>query len=100
MNFKSILFVGLSVATLGLSLPAHADTATDIKNSQDAVITGDGNYTRQNNNTKVNNRQTGRRSGGDTGTAVSNDQKVDVLGNDNTTRQNNTTKVDNIRRRR
>ena len=38
MNFKSLLVVGLSVATLGLSLPAHADdTATVVDSNQNAI---------------------------------------------------------------
>ena len=54
MNFKSIIVLGLSVATLGLSVPAHADeTATVVDSQQNAVITGDGNTTRQTNTTNV-----------------------------------------------
>ncbi len=100
MNFKSILVLGLSVATLGLSLPAHAgDTATTVDNSQNVVVTGDGNDTRQDNKTRVNNNQSGRRSLGATGSAVTNTQGADILGNDNKTRQNNTTTINNKTRR-
>ena len=99
MNFKSIIVLGLSVATLGLTLPAHADTATVVDSQQNAVITGDGNYTRQTNTTSVKNSQSGRRTPGATGTSVTNTQSADVLGYDNNTRQNNVTDVNNIQRR-
>ena len=100
MNFKSIIVLGLSVATLGLTLPAHADTATVVDSQQNAVITGDGNTTRQTNSTNVKNSQSGRRTTPSaTGTSVTNTQSADVLGNDNDTRQNNVTDVNNIQRR-
>jgi hypothetical protein len=101
MNFKSILVLGLSVATLGLSVPAHAgDTATEVNNNQNAVITGDFNETNQRNTTKVNNSQTGRRKSGDTGTVVNSSQSADVLGDYNYTNQDNKTKVRNSQQRR
>jgi hypothetical protein len=100
MNFKSILVLGLSVATLGLSLPAHAgDTATVIDNNQNAVVTGDLNDTNQSNKTRVTNTQNGRRTTGNTGTAVNNNQNADVLGDLNNTKQENDTNVRNSQRR-
>jgi hypothetical protein len=99
MNFKSILVLGLSLATIGLSLPAHADdTATVINNSQDAIVTGNGNNTDQSNTTTVSNRQSGRRTSGNTGTSVSNRQSADVQGQDNNTTQTNNTTVSNYKR--
>ena len=101
MNFKSILVVGLSFATIGLSLPAHADTATVTDSNQSAIVTGDRNSTYQNNTTGVSNSQSGRRTTSSTGTAVTNTQAVDVLGNRNNTIQNNgTTVINSIRRTR
>jgi hypothetical protein len=101
MNFKSMLVVGLSFVSIGLSLPAHADTATVITNNQSAVVTGDRNTTFQNNTTGVSNSQTGRRTTSNTGTAVTSTQAVDVLGDRNTTIQNNgTTVINSIRRTR
>jgi hypothetical protein len=101
MNFKSILVVGISFATIGLSLPAHADTATVIDSNQSAIITGDRNSTYQNNTTGVSNYQSGRRTTSSTGTAATNTQAVDVLGNRNNTIQNNgTTVINSIRRTR
>ena len=99
MNFKSLLVVGLSVATLGLSLPAHADdTATVVETNQGAVVTGDANHTRQNSDTSVNNRAKGRASDSNTGTSVRTNQNADVLGNYNSTVQDSDTKVNNSRR--
>ncbi|WP_373539141.1 hypothetical protein [Chamaesiphon sp.] len=98
MNFKSILVLGLSVATLGLALPAHADTATVIDSQQGVVVTGDGNNTRQTNTTNVKNTSSGRRTPSATGTSVTNGQSADILGNDNNTRQNNKTNVTNTQR--
>ena len=99
MNFKSLLVVGLSVATLGLSLPAHADdTATVVDSNQGAVTTGDGNLSGQSNSTTVNNRAKGRASDSNTGTSVRSNQNTDTLGNGNATIQDNNTTVNNSRR--
>ncbi|WP_309745377.1 MULTISPECIES: hypothetical protein [unclassified Chamaesiphon] len=101
MNFKSILVVGLSFATIGLSLPAHADdTATVINSSQDAIVTGTGNRTTQVNTTSVENSSRGRRTSGNTGTAVTNRQGADVQGSYNDTTQINATEVINRRNSR
>ena len=99
MNLKSFIVIGLTLATLGLSLPAHAgDTATVVDSQQNVVVTGDGNDTRQTNLTNVKNAQSGRRSPSATGTSITNGQSADVLGNDNATRQNNKTNVLNTQR--
>jgi hypothetical protein len=108
MNFKSILVVGLSIATLGLALPAHAGeeagggvggaTGTVIDNQQGAVVTGDGNHTNQTIKNKVHNRQKGSGTGGDTGTSLTNGQSADVYGNGNRTNQEIKNKVKNSQR--
>jgi hypothetical protein len=99
MNFKSILVVGLSLATVGLSLPAHADTATVINSDQGTIVTGDGNYTSQENTTRVSNSERGRRTtGNNTGTSVNSRQSADVQGRYNDTTQVNGTEVTNSRR--
>jgi hypothetical protein len=101
MNFKSILIVGLSFATIGLSLPAHADdTATVINSSQDAIVTGVDNRTTQVNATSVENSSRGRRTTGNTGTSVGNRQSADVQGSFNDTTQINATEVTNRRNSR
>jgi hypothetical protein len=94
MNFKSLIVVGLGIATLGLSLPAHADTATSVTNDQDAFVTGYGNVTTQTNQSKVSNRERGRRSDS-TGTIVNNRQAADIAGDENLTVQDNKTTVRN-----
>ena len=100
MNFKSILVVGLSLVTLGFSLPAHADdTATVVNSTQDIIVTGNGNNTSQSNTTRVSNRQSGRRNSSATGTSVNNSQSADIQGNFNDTTQINTTTVRNSSRR-
>jgi hypothetical protein len=99
MNFKSIIVAGLSVATLAISLPAHADTATVVDSYQGATVTGTRNVTGQNNATGVVNAQSGRRSLGNTGSSVTNTQTADVLGKDNRTIQNNAAGVVNLQRR-
>jgi microcystin-dependent protein len=105
MNFKAIIVVGLSIATLGLSLPAHADdtvagsdTATVIDSTQDAIVTGKGNVTGQSNTTRVTNAQSGRRTSGATGSSIRSSQAADVQGTDNLTEQVNSTDVSNIKR--
>ena len=99
MNFKSILVVGLSLATIGLSLPAHADdTATVVTSDQGTIVTGDGNGTAQINSTRVNSRSTGRSDDGNTGTSIGNVQTSDIQGRYNSTIQINDTEVTNSRR--
>jgi len=99
MNFKSILVVGLSLATIGLSLPAHADdTATVVTSEQGTIVTGDGNGTAQINTTRVNSRVTGRSDGSNTGTSITNIQSSDIQGRYNSTIQVNDIEVTNSRR--
>lgn len=100
MNFKSLLVVALSCATLGLSLPARADdTATVVSNNQSTIVTGNGNTTNQSNFTSVRNTQTGRRTTSNTGSVVTNNQAIDVAGDNNTTTQSNQTTIRNYQRR-
>jgi hypothetical protein len=98
MNFKSILVVGLSIATLGLSLPAHAgetevetgagggNTGTVIDNQQNSATYGNGNTTNQKIKNVVKNKQKGF-GGGDTGTSLTNGQGSEVVGDGNKTNQ-------------
>jgi hypothetical protein len=100
MNFKSLLVVGLGFATIGLTLPAHADdTATVVNNNQSVIVTGNGNTTNQTNITSVRNTATGRRTTSNTGSVVTNNQAIDVAGDNNTTSQSNTTSIRNYQRR-
>ena len=100
MNFKSILVLGLSVATLGLTLPAHADTANVVDTNQNAVVTGNDNQTGQNIDTKIKNSESGRRTPSSTGSSVTSGQNADVLGDGNKTGQNTNTRIENTQRRR
>ena len=100
MNFKSLIVVGLGIATLGLALPAHAgDTGTVVTTKQDVFVTGDGNETIQNHQTSVSNRERGshQRSSSSTGTVVNSNQSADVAGDDNLTVQDDSTTVNNDR---
>jgi hypothetical protein len=99
MNFKTVIVLGLSLATLGLSLPAHADTATVVDSYQGATVTGKRNVTTQGNTTGVINTSTGRRSIGNTGSSVTNTQTADVMGKKNITTQNNAAGIVNLQRR-
>ncbi|WP_295615245.1 hypothetical protein [Chamaesiphon sp. GL140_3_metabinner_50] len=98
MNFKSILVVGLGLATIGFSLPAHADTATEVKTIQTSVVTGVGNNTAQGSYTNIDNSRFGRTGSGNTGTSIVTDQATDVNGRYNRTIQIGETNVDNSQR--
>ncbi len=95
MNFKSLIAVGLGIATLAISLPAHADSATVIQTEQDAVVTGKKNITTQSNNTRVGNYERGNRD--NSGTSIGTSQRSDVFGEKNKTSQTNSTAVGNFR---
>jgi hypothetical protein len=95
VNFKSIVALGLGIATIGLSVPAFADSITKVETIQDAVITGNGNTTVQASRTRVNNSDF--RNKDSQGTDVSNRQKVDVLGDHNVTIQRNDVDIRNRR---
>ncbi len=99
MNFKSIIVLGLSVVTLGLALPAHADTANVVDTNQNAIITGNDNTVNQNMRTRVNNSETGRPTDSSTGTSINSNQKADMFGNRNESNQNTNTRIDNTQRR-
>jgi hypothetical protein len=95
MNFKSLIAAGLGVATLAISLPAHADSATIIQTEQGAVVTGKRNVTTQSNTTGVLNYERGNRD--NSGTAIGTSQRSDVFGEKNKTTQTNSTAVGNFR---
>jgi hypothetical protein len=97
MNFKSLIVLGLGIATLGLSLPAHADTANVVEVEQKAIITGHGNVTGQSESTTIRNRETGPRRGSSTGSVVTKSQVADVEGDGNVTAQESKTAIRNER---
>ena len=98
MNFKSILVVGLGLATIGFSLPAHADTATVGNIRQTSVVTGVANDTAQGSYTNIDNSKFGRTGASNTGTSIVTDQATDVQGKYNRTTQIGETNVDNSER--
>jgi hypothetical protein len=95
MNFKSLLAVGFSIATVALSLPARADQATVIQTTQDAVITGKNNTSNQYNSTRVGNYSRGNSDSA--GTSVGTSQRTDLFGEGNRATQTNKTDVGNVR---
>ncbi|PSB54181.1 hypothetical protein [Chamaesiphon polymorphus] len=97
MNFKSILAIGLGVATLGLTLPAHADTANSNTSKQTTVITGDKNVANQRNTSVIRNTGIGRSTFENTGSSNDNSQGVDIFGNRNRVDQKNDSNINNVR---
>ena len=95
MNFKSLIAVGFGIATVAMSLPAHADSAIVIQSQQDAVVTGAKNVTTQTNKTGVASYERGNRDS--SGVAIGNAQRSDVFGEKNKTTQTNTTNVGTFR---
>ena len=95
MNFKSLIAVGFGIATVAMSLPAHADSAIVVQNDQGAVVTGKGNVTTQRNSTGILSSE--RRNSDNSGIAVGSTQRADVLGEYNRTSQTNTTAIGSFR---
>jgi hypothetical protein len=95
MNFKSLIAVGFSIATVALSLPARADQATVIQVQQDAVTTGNRNLSNQRSNVGVANIESRNRDS--SGTSVGVSQRTDTLGNKNKAFQDSNTNVGNVR---
>jgi hypothetical protein len=95
MNFKSLLAVGFSIATVALSLPARADQATVIQTTQDATLTGKNNVSTQRNATGVINYE--RSNKDNSGTAIGTSQRTDLFGEGNRATQENKNAVGNVR---
>ncbi|MEI6427989.1 MAG: hypothetical protein WCO45_06300 [Pseudanabaena sp. ELA607] len=91
-TFQKISTAILAAATIGVSLPALAQSgssATIQENGQTNVITGNGNsVSNRSSQTNVGVRN-GRRTGGDTGIVQRNTQGTDIQGDNNTVRNNN-----------
>jgi hypothetical protein len=99
MKSSHLITLVLTFATIGLSLPAHADQAVVNESNQTAIITGSNNSINQSNSTTVRDRANSRR-GSNTGTVIRNNQTADVAGDGNTVNQTNRTQVDNRRQGR
>lgn len=92
MNFKSLIVVGLGIATLGLSLPAHADTATVSNVQQSAVVTGSFNQVTQASETNISIYNRGHRRN-NSGTVTNTRQVADISGYGNTVTQGSSTNI-------
>lgn len=90
MDFKSLIVVGLGIATLGLSLPAHADTVAVSNVEQSAVITGSFNNVTQASETNISVHHRGYRRH-NSGTVANTRQVADISGNYNNVVQGSST---------
>jgi hypothetical protein len=97
MNVKSIIALGLGVATIGLSLPAFADSSDIVTTEQSAIVTGNGNYGSQDSKTSIRNYE--HRNKDSRGSDTVTKQNMDVAGDHNDTRQKSRTELTNIRNR-
>jgi hypothetical protein len=80
-----LMSIAMTIAAVGLSLPARADQATVSETVQTAIVTGNGNTVNQNSSTSITNNS--RRNGDNSGTVVRTRQAADVFGNGNTVNQ-------------
>ncbi len=97
MKALNLISIAITVAAVGLSLPARADQATVNETVQSAVITGNGNTVNQSNNSSISNYSSRNRD--NSGTVVRTQQTADVLGNGNVVNQSNQTRVGQSRYR-
>jgi hypothetical protein len=97
MKSSPLITLILTVASIGLSLPARADKTVINESNQTTVISGSNNTVNQSNNTTISER--GNR-GGNNGTTVRNRQNADIVGDGNTVKQTNRTEVENRRQNR
>jgi hypothetical protein len=91
MNFKSVIALGFGVATLGLSLPAFADTATTLPPPELPKIIRPPVDPTTRAETDVSSHQGRNRNS--SGIDVSTKQNADVPSDGNHTNQNTNTKV-------
>ncbi|KPQ32205.1 MAG: hypothetical protein HLUCCA11_22060 [Phormidesmis priestleyi Ana] len=91
---KKAIIALLAFGTLSAAaIPAQADTATVIDQTQNSISTGDRNHQSQSSFQGVNNR--GRNTGDNTGTSMRSFQGTDTYGSDNNTIQRNVQTTDN-----
>jgi hypothetical protein len=91
MNFKSVIAVGLGLATVALSLPARADEANIIRVEQQSITTGTRNVTNQNSKVGISTFGAGNRTSKGTATDVF--QGSETTGKWNSTNQNSDIRV-------
>jgi hypothetical protein len=95
MNFSTAIGMALSLITVGLSLPAQADTVNTNESIQTAVVSGNNNSVSQSNISIQHNDTRGNR--GDRVTSIRNRQTADIEGNNNRVDQRSETYVRNGR---
>jgi hypothetical protein len=97
MKSLQLMSIAITVAVVGLSLPARADQATVSETVQNAVVTGNGNSVNQSSSTTLINNS--RRNSDNSGTVVRTRQNADIFGNGNTVNQSSETRVGQSRYR-
>ncbi len=98
MKSSHLIGIILGFATIGLSLPAHADQAVSNETVQTAIVTGSNNSVNQRSNSVV--VDSGRNVSNNSGTSIRTRQVADVQGDHNTVNQSSDTRVDNRQHRR
>jgi hypothetical protein len=98
MKSSPLVNIILSFATIGLSLPAHADEVVTNETVQTATITGSNNSVTQSSSSIVSNSS--HNSRGNRATVLRTRQVADVQGDNNTVNQSNETNVENNHRYR
>lgn len=83
--------IALTVAAVGLSLPARADQATVNETVQTAIVNGNGNTVNQSNSSSINSNS--RRNRGNSATVVRTIQNAEIFGNNNVVNQSSETRV-------
>lgn len=97
MKALHLVPLALTIAVVGLSLPARADQATVSETVQTAIVTGNGNTVNQSNSTSINNSSRYNRDS--SATVVRTRQNADVFGNGNVVNQTSETRVGQSRYR-
>ena len=96
MNFKSLLAVGLGIATVALSLPARADEANVIRVEQQSLTTGTRNVTNQTSKVGISNSSFKNRDS--RGNSLDVFQGADTAGKGNRTNQDSNIQLRNSSR--
>jgi DNA repair ATPase RecN len=97
MKALQLISIAITVAAVGLSLPARADQAIVSETVQNAVVTGNNNTVNQSNSTSITSSSRGNRDS--SGIVVRTRQNADVFGNGNVVNQSNESRVGQSRYR-
>jgi hypothetical protein len=96
MNFKSVIAVGLGLATVALTVPARADEANVIRVQQQSITTGTRNVTNQDSKVGISNNSFKTRDS--RGNSLDVFQGSDTAGKGNLTNQNSNIQLRNTSR--